>query len=109
MLLIVIQGWLIIESKMLCLKRLNILNTQTHREDAAAVLCVCVRVCACMSVYSVRFCIEVMHGDFGVVHSVISYNIGTPVMCFSVFRLYVCLQVCVSVFVGCVGGVGMHT
>lgn len=72
-------------------------------------VCACVCVCACMSVYSVRFCIEVMHGDFGVAHSVISYNIGTPVMCFSVFRLYVCLQVCVSVFVGCVGGVGMHT
>lgn len=50
-----------------------------------------------------------MHGEIGVAHSVISYNIGTPVLCFSVFRLYVCLQVCVSVFVGCVGGVGMHT
>lgn len=49
-----------------------------------------------------------MHGDFGVAHSVISY-IGTPVMCFSVFRLYVCLQAFVSVFVGCVGDVGMHT
>lgn len=80
----------------------TVFNTQ--RRDRQQQVCVCVLVC----MHECVQCVTVYRGNawrIGVAHS--DHNISTSLMRFSILA-YMWLQVYVCVFVGCVGGVGMH-